>query len=400
MNEKVVDSVATPKVSIDWYRAAPWWRLASQTLPISWRASHLFLSALGVLASLITVNFVNWLYACPSDFSIGRVARSLDTQPFFGLAAEHSPMGVWRSLAEVPLEWLETPTMSQFSASLIALLALVAIWSFVGGCLARRSVIELGTRLTAPWNGTIRIVSHRWLSMVWSILMPLVPISMVCLFPMFLGFVSNAPWMGSTVSMLLLIPLVFLSLGLGWCGAISLLGFPFAICAVVSEKRADAFDGVSRSAAYVFQRPLTLILCVFAFEMIGRVGSQFVDLVLTLGFDLVKSSFESCSWFAFSELQGVASWINYFVPLLLTSFGFSFFWTASAATYLIVRRDVDNTEYDQIDMDERDPPQPLPDLKISKPTLATPADGTVSEDSNNLSKVDNASKADDTVLEV
>jgi hypothetical protein len=37
--------------------------------------------------------------------------------------------------------------------------------------------------------------------------------------------------------------------------------------------------------------------------------------------------------------------------LLLSAFSFSFFWSATAAIYLILRRDVDHVEFDQIDFD-------------------------------------------------
>ena len=49
------------------------------------------------------------------------------------------------------------------------------------------------------------------------------------------------------------------------------------------------------------------------------------------------------------------------VPLLLTAYGFSFFWTASAATYLILRRDVDHAEFDLIDMPTQET-KTLPEL--------------------------------------
>ena len=49
------------------------------------------------------------------------------------------------------------------------------------------------------------------------------------------------------------------------------------------------------------------------------------------------------------------------VPLLLMAYGFSFFWTASAATYLILRREVDHAEFDLIDMPATET-KPLPEL--------------------------------------
>jgi len=50
------------------------------------------------------------------------------------------------------------------------------------------------------------------------------------------------------------------------------------------------------------------------------------------------------------------------VPCLITAFGFSFFWTASSAIYLILRREVDRAEFDLIDMEVVAPPKALPKL--------------------------------------
>jgi hypothetical protein len=50
------------------------------------------------------------------------------------------------------------------------------------------------------------------------------------------------------------------------------------------------------------------------------------------------------------------------IPLLISAFCFSYFWTVSSAIYLILRRDVDHTEFDSIDMNVAGEPKALPDL--------------------------------------
>ena len=68
------------------------------------------------------------------------------------------------------------------------------------------------------------------------------------------------------------------------------------------------------------------------------------------------------------------------VPLLLSAYGFSFFWTAASATYLILRRDVDHAEFDLIEMGDQEA-KPLPELpkkervvSPSNPDLVMPMD--------------------------
>ena len=65
------------------------------------------------------------------------------------------------------------------------------------------------------------------------------------------------------------------------------------------------------------------------------------------------------------------------VPLLLAAYGFSFFWTASAATYLILRRDVDHAEFDLIDMGIQQH-KPLPELPRMESTSLSKENTAVS----------------------
>jgi hypothetical protein len=160
-----------------------------------------------------------------------------------------------------------------------------------------------------------------------------------------------------------LVPVLLCSIGIGWCAAITLFGFPLSVCSIVTEKQADAYDGISRSAAYTFQRPLTLGLCVLAAQFLGMIGGGMLSLVLTSGALVVQASFDVGSFSSLSQLESVwAPILTNIVPLLITAYGFSFFWTASAATYLILRLDVDHAEFDLIDMDVETAPKTLPEL--------------------------------------
>ncbi|MFM8400194.1 MAG: hypothetical protein ACKOAH_20380, partial [Pirellula sp.] len=76
------------------------------------------------------------------------------------------------------------------------------------------------------------------------------------------------------------------SFGLGWVAAIPLFGFSLSTVAIVTEKQADAFDGMSRASAYVFQRPATLILAVIVAEWLGHFGGSVVSIVLNTGYNL------------------------------------------------------------------------------------------------------------------
>ncbi|MFN9605624.1 MAG: hypothetical protein ACK6A7_19630, partial [Planctomycetota bacterium] len=177
MTDKVQD-VAVPRVSVDWYRSTPWWRLVSQTVSISWRASHLLLCAVGLFVTwgLTALSFaifqpeqidapVRWLEPArnlpalaPFDRDLNEVVQAMSgpSDQGTGITWEsRSPdsfLQVWRRYLQYPFQALESLTLRRAAYLLFNTLAVIAVWSFVGGCLARRSIQEFGTRITAPWS--------------------------------------------------------------------------------------------------------------------------------------------------------------------------------------------------------------------------------------------------------
>jgi hypothetical protein len=136
-------------------------------------------------------------------------------------------------------------------------------------------------------------------------------------------------------------------LAVAWVSAITLLGFPLSVCAIVTERKADAFDGVSRSAAYVLQRPLVFILLIAAFQFLSFAASEIFGSIMWVGKSLLVTGFDLG---ASHEMVATQSILLDGIPtLMLGGFSISFFWSAAASIYLILRREVDRTEYDHID---------------------------------------------------
>jgi len=408
MNDSSSKIAVVPKVSIDWYRSTPWWRLISHSLAISWRASHLGLCALALLATQALIGFSGWLFAPetnqasswwltpesrteamtpwtlnpnqwleafsaedsrPEDPTLNPTGKTatVSRQPIVWFhPAPDSFIHVWRRYVSYPFHAMDTPTFRKSAYFLLNTLGILALWAFVGGCLARRSVQELGMHVTSPWFNTLRWVAARWQSIVWSVAMPLALVLLFCLVPLVLGWISNIPVLGQPVALVLMLPVALMALGVGWVAGIALFGFSLATVSIVTEKQADAFDGMSRASAYVFQRPATLFLAVLVAEWIGLFGGSIVSIVLNTGYNIIAQAFAMGSM---GTLGGMNSWLDgcfgAIVPLLTTAFGFSFFWTASTAIYLVLRKDVDRAEFDLIDMDSTLPAKPLPKLPES-----------------------------------
>ena len=374
MNDSSSKIAVVPRVSIDWYRSTPWWRLISHSLAISWRASHLGLCALALLATQALIGFSGWLFAPePNHASISWLSPESRTEAMTPWTlnpnqwpASDSFIHVWRRYVSYPFHAMDTPTFRKSGYFLLNSLGILALWAFVGGCLARRSVQELGMHVTSPWINTLRWVAARWQSIVWSVAMPLALVLLFCLVPVLLGWISNVPVVGQPVAIVLMLPVALMALGVGWIAGIALFGFSLATVSIVTEKQADAFDGMSRASAYVFQRPATLFLAVLVAEWIGHFGGSVVSIVLNTGYNLIAQAFAMGS---IGTLGAMNSWLDGcflgIVPLLTTAFGFSFFWTASTAIYLVLRKDVDRAEFDLIDMDSTLAPKPLPKLAES-----------------------------------
>jgi len=368
MTDSSANSPVVPKVSIDWYRTAPWWRLASQSVVISWRSSHVLLCAAAILATSAIVNLSAYIFGIEelgTESAWGRPsgANTMLGPSFFS----ENPINVLESTYGMYLgpvySWLASPTLNGTAHAVASMIGIIAIWSFAGGCIARRSVVELGTNMTTTWTDVLMLVKSRWQSIAWSMTMPSGVICLLMLMPLVIGWISNIPAVGPWIAGLLLIPTVFFSIAIGWCAAITIFGFPLSVCAIVSEKQADAYDGVSRSAAYTFQRPVTLVLCVVVAQWFGSVVGQIITMVYGTGYKVIGTAFDIGSFSSLTTLDTFwAELVRGIIPLLISAFCFSYFWTVSSATYLILRRDVDHTEFDSIDMNVASEPKALPDL--------------------------------------
>jgi hypothetical protein len=356
-------TVVVPRVSIDWNRTIPWWRLLSQTLSISWRASHLL-----VAAAAMTITYYGWLLGA---MIFGpTLTASLPFSEVKEGELKEGLLSIWSYVDPIFRE-LSSPLNLRSCAYLaFGLLWTIGIWSFAGGLLARRSLMEMGIRASVGWIPSGQLVCKRWLSMVWAITMPLIAIACLALFPFLLGLIGRLGSIGQTVSLVLMVPSMLLVFAIGWPGVISLLGFPLSICAIVGEKKADAFDGLSRSAAYMFQRPMTVLVIMAIATSLVSMGDYLVHAVLLFGEEVLWRAFSLGYGKALEPALGNSVFSQHVLALaksivvaLQAGFLFSFFWSASAGAYLTLRYEIDHTDFDELDLQEVGEPIPMPTVK-------------------------------------
>lgn len=389
MEEKPFDDQFTPRAEIDWDRSLWWWYPITRAVHPAMRLTALATSAVALLVLQLGMAVGQWTFA--PRFVNGFDGWSL------------------RSLTRVPLAPIETGQSQLFvvlgfqeiAYLTFCLIWLSAVFGFFGGMLTRRAAVELGQRTIAPWSETLKIVSSRMTSYMWVTGMQLCAIAIMLLAPWLLGLISRLGPMAYVAGFLLLL-LFPLAMAVGRLVLSMFVCFPLAVTAISCEKDADAFEGFSRSNNYFFQRPVVTTLCVIVLFGIGFVGYQIVYWLLLSGWHWTRDAFLAGAGYSVSDFiakpaEGVSApidlrhasrltgWLlagGWLTRLLINAYVFSYFWSACAALYLILRRSVDSTNLDEldtlltgasVDLPEIPPPPSTPSISAPEPEANSPA---------------------------
>jgi hypothetical protein len=173
----------------------------------------------------------------------------------------------------------------------------------------------------------------------------------------------------------------------------SLFGWPL-MWGAISTEGTDSFDALSRSYAYLLQRPLRYLFYIVVAAVIGWLGWLFVK---NFAAGVVWLSYWAAGWgggeatinsilHPGDELNSVgrfgAGMIRFFagcVKLLAVGYMFSYFWAASSAVYSLLRHDIDATEMDEVflDADATEQESNLPIVTADDPIAGNgvPAEG-------------------------
>lgn len=403
-----IDAMAVPFVTVDWYRSAPWWRFLSRSITASWRLSHLIMAAVAFLLTGTGWNIANNLFApdpvTPTDWvgnpafvrPVNAQAYSLESKDAWlndsGLSNSTIQTGTWwRSLREsspIIKSWsayvqpasdlLGPATARRWAFILFGTIWTAMVWGVIGGTISRRAMVELGTGGTVGIMESLRLSITRLGSMIWCISSPLLFMGLFMLFPLVLGLIGRAGMIGEVISALGMIIAIPMMLSCGWLAVLAAACFPLGVVAIVTEKRADAFEGLSRSSAYFFQRPATVAIGLLVATALGLFMQGIVQVAGFTGREFMMYAFEvgygrDLSVYASGEPNSVGLgilWLAYqSISLIVLAAPFSYFWCAAAGLYLALRREVDNIDFDDFDPATPGEKKSLPDVKsIAKPT--------------------------------
>jgi hypothetical protein len=286
---------------------------------------------------------------------------------------------------------------------LLVIIWTVATWALFGGAITRLAAVEIARNEKIGLGESIRFFRARWRSYLFASFAPLMFLAFLAILLMLFGAVNWIPLVGELWSGLLW----FIPLAIGLAMAVLLVGmvgWPM-IHATLSAEGSDSFDALSRSYSYVLQRPWSYIWYALVALAYGAVVVFFVGFMGSLmvylgkwGVDsiLIKGTSRDPSFmflyaptsFDWKELllqdspvlndsrivSGgavetplrlynypgpvlVGAWLYLFF-LLVIGFGYSYFWSASTMIYFLMRRKVDDTEMDEVYLEEEDLEEP------------------------------------------
>ncbi len=318
----------------------------------------------------------------------------------------NGPLLVFGRMVEPFLRLFESSGgLMRFGFLALGILLTVAIWAFFGTAIARIALFRYTRNESLPLDSAVRFACREYGSALACILVPLAAVAALAIPAFLIGLL-----MSFDLGLLLASLIYFLVLLLGLGMALLLLGlafgWPLSISAVSAEGQ-GFFDGLTRSFAYTYQRPFSYGFYALVAVIAGGLTWIVVDRA-TVGVERLADW--STSWGANAanagrmetiqnETRGELSWdflrgaegsaavgrswsfragtgvLHFWKSLLRTvavGFLFGHFWCLAAAIYLLLRKQIDDAELDELFVLEEQRTYELPSLQETPPTVVTP----------------------------
>ncbi len=294
-----------------------------------------------------------------------------------------------------PIGLLLNPKVGGVTRLYLLLITLwtLATWAFFGGAITRLAAVQLAGKDRPGLVETLRFVAGRYLSYLAAPIVPLIFVALIVILSIVYGLVLHIwPFVGDVIDSVAFPILVLLGFGQAVL-LVGLVGYPL-MYATVSAEGSDTFDALSRSYNYVFQSPWNYIWYSLVAILYGAVLVFFVVFMGSFVVYLTKWSISQTpltettfpsrridNWFAYaptsfhwrdllvtsppvltwySQISAVvvSLWVT-IIFLLMIGFAYSYYFSAFTMVYLLMRRKVDDTELDEVYLEEDEPEEPL-----------------------------------------
>ena len=373
---------------ISWRDLFPW-LIILRTFRIAISPSLLALATLALLVSPIGWRLGSFLFL-PREYheSMGQSISNLPPPRVPPLASylpdavreylPQSPTGFFDPyfrLAEPPRRLFDLDlTIGETAYYLFGTLWSLVIWAFVGGAITRRAIVQLATDEPLSIKSAVTYAGRRYL---WYFLTPLYPLLGILLIVVPIAILGLplrfSMGVGSIIAGLAWILVVLASLAAVWLLGGLIFGWPLMWPAISAERDADPFDAFSRSFSYVYGRPLHYLFYVVVAALFGALAYAVVQGAASL---VTEFGFWALSWGGGGErVSTLRDMVNLrlsglpipessdgaltagatlmalvvgLIRLVVTAYTYCFFWCAASAIYLLLRRDLDEKETDEV----------------------------------------------------
>lgn len=383
--------IGTSVHEIHWSDALPWWILF-RAAAWAFTPTVVLLATAGLLATWAGWSLADRLslpgmqafadgrqvdlaalgdgLAMPLPASAGLPVPSAVAMPYARglLGSLPSPVVQAMRLAATPFS--PAATMSDLGGAMARLGWFLAVWSIFATAIARHVALKLVGEESIGLFGSLAYGATKWPSAFNAAVFVLLGLVVLSVPAALLGLAMRSEWGLAAVAVvwpLVLVGAIVLSILLVGLAA----GWPL-MAANVGVERGDAFQAISTAFSYVYQRPLHYLfyLAIAGLVLLPAlfVAGLFADATATLAVwaaswgmghtrtadvlgGLAKLSSLPAADAATAPvewgLRGLDFW-HRCLTTLLAGFGWGYFWSIITATYLLLRRDVDGTEMDEV----------------------------------------------------
>ncbi|MFM8283535.1 MAG: hypothetical protein ACKOCW_08235 [Planctomycetaceae bacterium] len=356
---------------IQWSDAFAWWHLF-RAGAAAFSPTVIVLGALGAVAL-----WAGWALAdklgVPAVDTLPPLAtreaptllRPLDGASMLEAIVRQLPGPAAAAVSQAITLFAPTSTLAALGGAALRLVWFVVVWSLFGTAIARAVALRLAGEDRIGVGPALGYGARFWTAPSNAALFTLLGMLALAVPAMAIGVLMRADWglavAGAIWPLILAGGLVLAILAVG-----VVVGWPLMVAAVGVE-RGDGFQAISTAFSYLYQRPLhvcfyTVVALAVAVPALAA-AALFAD--ATAGLALWAASFGMGHARTASLLESLATgdaaaafgarairfW-SQALETVLGSFGWGYFWAIATAAYMLLRRDVDGTELDEVVVDD------------------------------------------------
>jgi len=310
-------------------------------------------------------------------------ASSLWSGPWNGITRSLAPergtiSGVYTELVEPATKFFDRDAgWNELALYTLGGLWTLLVYALFGGAISRIAVVQLGRGERVSLTDSLRHSIRKLRSYFMAPLFVIIASILLALLITVPSLLIRASGWGSVAVGVIWVIILILAAAMAVLLVVLSFGWPLMWGAISAEETGDVFEATSRSFSYTIQRPLKYACYVIVALIIGGLGWWLVDLVTNQVVDL---ALWSASWGGgFENVNALASesatltssgaiganiinFCNDVVRYLVVAYTFSFFFAGFAAIYLLLRKDADQTELDEVYMSSEEAQFELPQL--------------------------------------